>query len=61
MHQYKLIKDPFSEELIQIDIELVSLIKFFWDNGIQTIGCCQQLRYCAVTKMLPKYSEHSCK
>lgn len=43
VHQFELVKYPFTGELIQIDTALVPLIKQIWSQNIQTIGSCQEL------------------
>jgi hypothetical protein len=43
VHQFELVKYPFTGNLVQIDVALVPLIKQIWSQNIQTIGCCQEL------------------
>ena len=43
VHQFELVKYPFTGDFIKIDTTLVPLIKQIWSQNIQTIGCCQEL------------------
>ena len=41
IHPFEWIFNPFMNKTIKIDIELVDMIKYLWNNKIETIACCQ--------------------
>lgn len=42
-HEYEILKCPFTNDDVEIDVKLVPIIKSIWNAGIETVQCCQEL------------------
>ena len=52
LHEFETLTCPFTNNEINIDIEISDIIKEKWENGIETMGCCQEMPIdCLVSRL----------